>query len=280
MKTILSTLKGIALSDCLNEIVKKYTSFQGPGGFVQKTDSMFHFAQLAYNEANKIGYKRGIVVSLLNMARSKQYSMRKGQEEYVRPALKIAEEIKDDHLIGEAYYLLAGVENQADNYKKAIGYFQRAGDVQQETEVTTWLCMSYSNTGEYENALPYCDKCLTLAQQNVKKDTSQWGHELVQWSYWDMAEIYKAAGDYETAMFYLFKSNHYAESVRSGWQNYLDISELYLRMKKYDSAFFYWDKWKKNWDSYAWGHKAYGNTVLAQIYLGTNQAEKIIPLLR
>ena len=280
MKAILSTLKGIALSDCLNEIVKKYTSFQGAGGMVQRIDSMFHFAQLAYDEANRIGYKRGLTVSLLNMARSKQYSMQKGQEEYVRPALKIAEEIKDDHLIGEAYYLLAAVENEADNYKKAIYYFQKTNDIQQETEVTSWLCMSYSNTGDYEKALPYCDKCLTLAQQNVKKDTSQWGHELVQWSYYDMAEIYKAAGDYETAMSYLFKSNHYAESINSGWKNYLDISEVYLRMKRYDSAFFYWNKWKKDWDTYAWGHKAYGNTVLAQIYLATNKADTVIPLLR
>jgi len=280
MKAILSTLKGIALSDCLNEIVKKYTSFQGAGGMVQRIDSMFHFAQLAYDEANRIGYKRGLTVSLLNMARSKQYSMQKGQEEFVRPALKIAEEIKDDHLMGEAYYLLAAGENETDNYKKAIYYFHKTNDTQQETEVTTWLCMSFSNTGDYEKALPYCDKCLTLAQQNVKKDTSQWGHELVQWSYYDMAEIYKAAGDYETAMSYLFKSNHYAESINSGWKNYLDISELYLRIKRYDSAYFYWNKWKKDWDSYAWGHKAYGNTVLAQIYLATNKADTVIPLLR
>ncbi len=281
MKRALSYLKDTARVNCLNEISSKYGVFLSATGMGQITDSMYHFAVQANDEANKIRYKFGAASSLLNMARSKQLSNQNAASgKYVHQALQLAEEMKNDQLLGRAYYILANVENQAENYKKAIYYFKNAGDVQQETEVTTWLCMSYSNKGEYEQGLPYCDKCIPLARKNVQTDTSQWGHELVQWSLYDMAGIYKAAGDYESAMNYLFQGNNYAKEINSGWTMYLDISELYCLMGKYDSALYYWNIWKKDWSKYARGHQALGNTILGKIYIGTNQSEKVIPLLK
>ena len=286
MKKVLPLLRDSTRVDCMNQICKKYRFIMGVGGFVHRADSIFHFALLANDEANRIGYKYGIAASLLNLARSKRYNFERTTseetviEKYLRQALSVATEIKNDHLLGETYYLLAGLEHGAENYKKAIYYFQKTGDVQQETEVTTWLCMEYSNKGEYEKALPYCDKCIELAKKNVQTDTSEWGHELVKWSLFDMADIYKAAGDYENAMAYLLRGNNYAVDNNLSWTMYMEISELYCLMGKYDSALYYWNFWKKDWNKYGWGHQALGNTILGQIYLGTNQHDKIIPLLR
>ena len=279
MKRALPFLKDTARVNCLNEISSKYGVFLGVTGMGEITDSMYHFALLANEEANKIRYDSGAVVSLLLLARSKQVTFQnEASGKYVRQALMLAEKIKNNQLLGRTYYLLANVENQAENYKKAIYYFEKTGDIQQETEVTTWLCMSYSKKGEYEKALPYCDKCIELAKKNVQTDTSEWGHELVQWYLFDMARIYKAAGDYESALNYLFQANNYAKEINSGWT--MDISEIYCLVGKYDSAIYYWNIWKKDWSKYSRGHKALGNTILGKIYIGTNQSEKVIPLLK
>ena len=62
---------------------------------------------------------------------------------------------------------------------------------------------------------------------------------LYQWSLFDMAELYKLAGDYETAIDYLNQFNHYAIENNLIWKkNYIDI-ELYCLMGKYDSALHY-----------------------------------------
>ena len=43
--------------------------------------------------------------------------------------------LNDDHLLARCYYLLAGVENRIENYKKAIYYFQKTPFVNRRSEV-------------------------------------------------------------------------------------------------------------------------------------------------
>lgn len=283
LKKALPNLKESARVDCLNEIFKKYENSPLTGTFAHRTDSMRHYALKANEEALKIRYKYGTALSLLNLAivgRNPEYKIPKEGEIYIRQALLIAKDLNNDELLGKSYYLLAGIENKEENYKKAVYHFHRSGNIQQETEVTTWLCMLYSDKGEYENGLPYCDKCIQLAKENVKTDSSQWGHELVQWSFLDIAGLYKAAGDYETAMDYLLNGNKYAETKNLDWKMYLEISDLNCVMGKYDMALQFWNKWKEKWSSYTRGHQALGNSILAQIYLHTDQQEKVPPLLK
>ena len=277
LKSISSQLNDSDRVDCLNAISSKYGFTILPG----KTDSMFNYAMEANKEGNKIGYKAGIANSWLNLARSKRYSKQKDDgekyEKYVRQALLFANEIKNDQIFGEVYYLLAGLENKEENYKKAIQYFKESGDLRQETEVTTWLCMMYTDKGEYEGGFPYCDSCIQLAKRNIQYNKTEWDHELVQWSLFDMAELYKLAGDYETAIDYLNQFNHYAIENNLIWKNYIDI-ELYCLMGKYDSALHYLQSPKMNNQDVTKGKKASDNTSLGFIYLNTNEIDKAIPL--
>jgi hypothetical protein len=266
LKRILPSLKDTARINCLNNIAEIFLNRFNPE---RRTDSAFIYSAIANKEAIQMGYKYGEVMSLLTLTRCKQFVQQiSASEKYIRKALSLSLELKDDHLLGRSYYLLAAVENTAENYKKAIFYFQKTGDVQQETEVTTWLCMFYSAKGEYEEGFPYCEKCMQLARKNVKKDTSEWGHELVQWSFFNMYMLYKAAGDYQTAMDFALNGKMYA-----------DISDLYCQMQKYDSALYYWNIWKKDWKNYAVGHQAIGNTILAEVYIKTNKPGKALALL-
>ena len=70
-----------------------------------------------------------------------------------------------------------------------------------------------------KDGFPYCEKCIQLASENVKKDSSEWGHELVLWSFYNMFVLYKAAADYETALDYLFKGYKYAEEKKNRMEN-------------------------------------------------------------
>jgi len=279
LKRLLPSQKDTARINCLNKIAERFFSQAGIG-VQRRADSASAYANIALTEAELAKYKRGEAQALINLSAGKMSVQKiKECENNIRRALQLSLEIKDDKMTGQSYGLLAALENPVDNYKKAIVYYQKAGEWEPETETTTWLCMACIDRGQYEDGFPYCEKCLQLAHINSKKDTSEWGHELVQWSFFNMYSLYKAAGDYETAMEFALKVYKYAMENNLDWKMYADISDLYCTMGKYDSALYYWNLWKKNWDSYAVGHQAYGNTVLAQIYLRTNKPDKALPLL-
>jgi hypothetical protein len=279
LKKVVPLLKDTARINCLNRIAEAFINQVGSNG-QRRGDSTFIYADMANNEAKEVGYKYGQVQALLNLATSKLFVHKiKETEKYTRPALQLSIELKDDNMIGRCYSLLAILENPFENYKKAIARFQKTGNISLETESTTWLCMVYAEKGQYEDGFPYCEKCIQLASENVKKDSSEWGHELVLWSFYNMFVLYKAAADYETALDYLFKGYKYAEEKKIGWKMYADISELYCIMNKPDSALLFWNLWKKDWNGYAVGHQAYGNNIRAQIYIKNQQADSALSLI-
>ena len=279
MKSALQQQKSVERINTLNNIADAFLNQSGSSG-QRRSDSAFVYANMANDEAMTAGNKNAQTLALLTLASSRQFvSDQKGAEKYVRPALELALGLKDDNLIGRSYYLLAGIENSVENYKRAISRFQNTKNVLMETETTTWLCMEYTDKGQYDQGFPYCEKCVQLAKENLKTDTSEWGHELVIWSYYDMYMLYKVAGDYETALDYTYKGFRYAEENHIGWKLYADISELYCIMNKPDSALVYWNLWKKDYNSYAKGHQAFGNNIRALIYLKNKQPDSALALL-
>ena len=123
-----------------------FSSFYGFGGFIHRVDSMKLYSEKANQEANKIGYKYGIARSLLGLVNSRAFQRIKDStsKKYIQQAILIGEEINNDSILAMAYYQLAGFEYEVDNYKKAIQYFERAGDYGTVGEVYTWLSMHYT----------------------------------------------------------------------------------------------------------------------------------------
>src|SRR5437762_10063463 len=71
----LSQLKDSSRIDCSNLIAQTISSailgnHIDTALWIQKADSIYHYASVAYNEAMKIGYKKGIAQSLANMGSS------------------------------------------------------------------------------------------------------------------------------------------------------------------------------------------------------------------
>ncbi|MEP6556712.1 MAG: histidine kinase, partial [Ferruginibacter sp.] len=258
LKKTLPLLKGNEKVNALIEISEKFGSFSGFGGFEHRTDSMKLYAQQANELANKKGYRYGIAKSLIALANSKAFQGIKDSvsKNNLKQAISIGEAIKNDSILGKAYYQLAGFEDQVGNYKKAIHYFEKVEDTGSISEIYTWLCMQYTYTGEYETAFEYGQKSLELSKKNAH---TAWGHELVQWALYDMANLYKAAGDYESAMSSLKEARGYGQLRNLEWDMSDGIGDVFLLMNKPDSALYYLENFKRT---------APGNQLGADIRIG------------
>ena len=245
LKRALPALKGKEKVDALNAASEMFSSFYGFGGFIHRVDSMKLYSETANQEANKIGYKYGIARSLLGLVNSKGFQRIKdsASKKNIQQAILIGEEIKSDSILAMAYYQLAGFEDEVGNYKKAIQYFERAGDSGTVGEVYTWLCMHYTDKGEYEEAFDYAQKSLELSKKNAH---TAWGHELVQWALYNMADLYKAAGDYESAMSCFRQAREYGKLHELEWNMDDGIGELLALMNKPDSSLYYLQNFRRN----------------------------------
>jgi tetratricopeptide (TPR) repeat protein len=245
LKRTLPGLKGEEKVDALNTASEMFSGFYGFGGFIHRVDSMKVYSEKANQEANKIGYKYGIAKSLLGLVNVKGFQRIKDStsKRDLQEAILIGEEIKNDSILAKAYYHLAGFEDEVGNYKKAIQYFERAGDYGTVGEVYTWLCMHFTYDGEYEEAFEYAQKSLELSKKNAH---TAWGHELVQWALYNMADLYKAAGDYESAMNCLRQAREYGRLHELEWNMDDGIGELFALMNKPDSSLYYLQSFKRN----------------------------------
>jgi hypothetical protein len=287
MRRILPSLRDSGRVDCLNSLSEKCIFFKSSYSSEDSKrggDSIYKYALMANKEATQIRYKYGIATSLLNLVSS--YTVRGPMDstnrkaiedsiliDYTRQALLLAKEIQNDELLGRVYYAMWDQGDVIENYKQSIYHYQKAGDQKMELEVTTYLVWGLMAKGAHDVAVEYADKCIQLARKITP--VTSWEHELVQSSFTNMAGLFKAAGDFETALEYEYKSDRYAKQhAGPSWD--IDFCELYYLMGNYDSAYHYWQIWKKKYESYYFGHKAYGNTLLGKIYLKTGQYDKAI----
>jgi len=281
LRKLLPTLKDSVRVDCLIKLAAEYWQLN------RKTDSSYHYSVQAKKEAVKIGYQYGQAMSLLQMADYEIF--RKNNltlaQNYIDESIRIGEKIKNNKVIGRAYLqqleILSAKGEKNELYrsylKKAQEHFIKAGDNEGELEATTWLCMGYNAEGKYEEGFDYCERCVELSKFITPKSSS-WQHELVQWSFVNMSDIYKDVGDFRTALEYLKQCNQYSSTNKLSWDMDISLSDMYCQLGQYDSALYYWKQWEKDYNSYAQGHQAYGNNVLGNIYLKMKQYDKALNL--
>ncbi len=287
LRRVLPGLKDSMRVNCLNTISEKSIFFRGsfkPEDFAQTSDSMYKYANLAYLEASRLQYKFGLTNALLNLRNS--YSIRRGLAKdsiyekavkdslfikYGNRALLLAKETGNDGLLGDVYASGIGEtgNNFEKNYKKAIYYYRKAGDKKKELAVTINLIEELGLSSE--ESLSYAANCLQLIKEFTPVNRED--HDLVITTFENMANIFKQAGDYESALSYMMESDRYSrKNLGSGIP--LAICGLYYLKGNYDSAYQYWQVWKQDYNSYWYGHRSYGDALLGKIYLKTNQLDK------
>jgi tetratricopeptide (TPR) repeat protein len=234
------------------------------------------FVMLAYNESKQLEYKIGMAKALMNFCQLNTYLhiantrskidnslVVKKFEKDVNELIKITEEINDPYMMGVAYDYQAnyfGKIKKPDESliaeKKALQFYKKAGEETKECETNLNISYTLLDKGEFENAFEYCTRSLELAKKLTAKSGPDDINEVwLQLSYINISGLYKAAGDYETALNMLLESRqfHFARKSSSTWGMESEIGNLYLESGQYDSAIHYLKPGIKNRKfSYEW----------------------------
>jgi len=273
LKKQLPSLTGIVLVDSLNSLAQKYGDINGSGGFVHRFDSNYKYSSLANEEAQKINYKKGMGTALVSMGNLEVILAFKNKttflvaEKYLKQGIEIGEGLNDNQMLGFAYAAFCKIKNSIENEKKAYAYFAKAGDPDGQALMATWLCEGLSDIGEYEEGIDYCQAALKLNKISVlKRANSEWGHSMVLESYSNLSSLYKAAGDYETAMSYLLQARQYTTDFNMGSMNDDETAKLFITMGQIDSAIYYLDKFKSK--KYSDSNEANWNQIQANLISG------------
>jgi tetratricopeptide (TPR) repeat protein len=274
IKKTLPSLKGTDRIDRMIFLSEYYSNFP---------DSLRFYGNKILNESKPIAYKKGIAIGLLSTAPD---SLR---EKRAREAIQIGQEIKNDEVLGWAYLVLSATVKdlkQSEAYQlQAIDHFNKAGRTLRTAYINTWLCQLYFSIGENEKAFDCARKNLENLKTIQSPEFSSVYQQSLLWSFWNMCEIFSAAGDYEEALKYIRKTDEVdrADNPKSfGWD--LDISNIYLELGQFDSALFYWNRHRNvpNWDDDNWGWrpgKKLSYNYLARIYTLDKQYDKAIQIL-
>ncbi len=232
LKKALVSATGTNKVDILNDIAYEYVylKWTSTNGF---KDSASKYPKWANTEASKINYKHGLARSLLHLGDSSE------KKNNLEKAIQIGNETNDHEVLGWAYYSSGG--NQPENFKKSVDEFRKGGFEQDEAEVSTWLTTILIYLGKYEEAFPYAERNLSITK---KKRTHTIGLQdvLVEASYNNIADLYKVAGDYQSALGYLHEARQYSLMHKDDWLMNRVIAELHLKLGNADSALFYLQK--------------------------------------
>lgn len=226
LKVQLTTASGADRIDLLNDLAREYKYLK------KYADSVNKYAKAAYEGAKKMNYNHGMALSLLLMPGTKEEELKfKGQ------AFDIATKISDHAVLGW-YYYGSPTGDQYEDFTKSVEQFKISGDIDGEAEVSTWLTMMLIYIGKYEEALPYAERNLKITGI-PRKHSVGLQHVLSQLSYNNMADLYRAAGDFSTALDYLHKARASILTHNDDGFIYRVIAQLHIKMANPDSAIYY-----------------------------------------
>ncbi len=274
LKMKLKNLNNNEKVDCLNDMAMECQYLPS------HRDSMALYAMEANKLATELKYKKGIARSLTYLGLSELTTKKdlEAAQKYFQQSELIGKEIKDDATLGWNY--LAWSEKNDSLYidflKKANTHFQKAGDEEGESEASTWLCLSYLQVAEKPDlAFEYCKR--TLALSRIKREHhSPLLLVFGTMSFVNMAQIFDAAGDYETAIDYLRQGREYDRQYNTYWDLGNMFGALFCKMNMPDSAIFYS---KKNYENDK--RKLPQNKILlGKAYLLNKDYDLALPLLK
>ncbi len=235
--------------DSLNGLSEKYSYIIEVGGFTHKADSMYAYASAANRKATRINYKKGILFSLVNLGRSETWQHNdKSCMKYLNQAIQFEKEnsgniASANTALGHAYSMLGDISYSIrdfasflQNYKIAIQYYQKDNYVSKEAELYLNLSTDYIDRGKYEEAFDYCQKGLKLVLSNANTRNDLF---LVQPALWNMAILYKNAGDYETSLSYLRRLQHYPIPTETVNMIHIAMGQLFRFLGNLDSSIYY-----------------------------------------
>ena len=242
LKKKLPQLKGASKVDCLNDIAREYS-------YIRTTNPEFlharyYYSNLAYREAVKIGYQYGQAFALIEIGARMPRTA--AAEKYFQQAISMGEALHNDKVLGWANLKLSNVVwpirqdllEESNLRKKALSYFEKAGDAEGQTEAALALSWGYLWEGNFVEAFPFCEKAIVASRKKGIHNLSSRDYHILE-ALENMSKLYEQAGDYKTAMDKLIEAQRYGKTMEMGWTMENAIGKLYQKMGKYDSAYYY-----------------------------------------
>ena len=245
-----------------------------------KADWVLPYIEMAYKEANQSGYNTGIAYSLINFCQTHAYYSIYNErrniddtknlkifEARVNELLDVAVKINDPEILGEAYHYKAWLMGALGNTSKKldaqiheIKWRKISGNESEECEANLNISYTYLGIGEFENAFEYCKRSLDLAKKLVQnRNGNEYNDVWLQESYINMSTLYKAAGDYESAMNLIQEGRkfHFTHNSSTTWGMEEQLADMFLETGQYDSSIHYLKpfitngKYSKEWPKMA-----------------------------
>ena len=305
LKKELLTLKKIKWVDKANEIAYTYGNMGKPK-FLQRADSINRYATLALNEAVNLEYKKGMGYAYLNLAvgeKIRSIGLQISNQDvlpaaekmldYFLPSFQMAKELKDDDLLGNSLMIYGSYPwsdskvspdklkkiNEYINGKEAVKLFHKTGNEKNEGEAYTWMVQGAAMNGNYEKAFDYSQIAIRLNQKTLPfsktKEEQLFRVYLCQQSLADMANLYKEAGDFHTALEYLNRGEQFGKTYKNNWYMEREKAEIFILLGKYDSALVFLNKVRNSSPGSAWTKLSLG-----QSFLAINQTDSALYFLQ
>src|SRR5688572_16376413 len=223
MQKILLTQKDTTRINTLNNIAEAFLDRQDYK-FKPKCDSAMTYSEIAIKEATGSGFKPGIAKSLIvfcvchnlysfhnRNTQADNISNQSKWEMHLKQLFELADEINDALILARAYASQSNLMSWQKNEKgelaaleDALKWFKKAGKEISEAEMATLIGYNYQQSGNFEIAFNYFTRALQIARKlNKNEPPVDYSHALMQINMVNVSEMYKAAGDYETASSYM-----------------------------------------------------------------------------
>ena len=263
LKNILPKLKGTEKVDCLNELTKRFLNLP-LGSWKAQADTERPFDLQENKEATRLGYKKGLGYSYLyletmdcmmfgtyaQMQKRFDSAFFNSAQQNAKNAISIGEELNDNNMLGEAYYVLNWLVGETRNtgkliydinyLKKAIGYFEKTDNKLRLARSLEDLYYLSNNSHRFEEGAEAMKKAILLY-----RESGQWREILASTN---LSEMLLIRGEFEDAFDYCKRIIERAEKDRVSTKDYRDffygqgfahMTDLNIAAGDYESALQY-----------------------------------------
>ncbi len=250
LKKILPLLHNKDRVDCLNELAESYSltfRVEESPHADELYDSMFHYASVAFGEAEKLNYTYGIAVSLTHQAEADvNFDHFTDAENFCREAIRRFDKSANQKGVALAYFILGYALYCQSHFAEALSHldtaydlFNRESDFRGKYFSVGLQAGIYNESGNYEKYFDLTDSILAMARQNGDD-------RYYRYVIFEIGDAFFKLKDYETAIDYFHQAyqglNQESYQRILGVSHYLTYINLLAKLGYYDSVKYYYSK--------------------------------------
>jgi hypothetical protein len=249
LKKILDTLIDTVKVDCLNQLSLQYMA-------IDKRDFAENYANLAYNEAERLHYVHGIAVSFCRKSEiARHFYNDFGKSETLgKESLQWYDRTGNKEGIGDLYYHLCSVAFAESKFEEAIDYWKKRFFYAKQDELEMmnsdlYIGGIYGKAGDYEKAFLIGQRAYDYASKNKDKIS-------ISACLWYIASLYELIEDYPSALRYFREMWQINDEEITKWRIAndcdtwvkMEFAEIFSHLCQFDSAWHYYHLFKPEKD--------------------------------